>query len=169
MSALTAVTLDAFEGVENNYELLLAIRNTKISSLPDGFHKLFKNIVHFSLNIRDNQIQSIPPEILYGNTTHWEHTGTKALQGEANAGAGQEQEQTQQSKLTQINMDFFTQVNNFLRTLNIICMLIQGFASCHGLGPKLHRVSTFKAKLSKLTLRKLLYIIFYHWSYNISP
>ena len=38
---LTAVTLDAFEGVENNYELLLAIRNTKISSLPDGFHKMF--------------------------------------------------------------------------------------------------------------------------------
>ena len=87
---LTAVTLDAFEGVENNYELLLAIRNTKISSLPDGFHKMFKNIVHFSLNIRDNQFQSIPPEILYGNTTHWEHTGAKALQGEANAGAGAE-------------------------------------------------------------------------------
>ena len=87
---LTAVTMDAFEGVENNYELLLAIRNTKISSLPDGFHKMFKNIVHFSLDIRDNQFQSIPPEILYGNTTHWEHTGTKALQGEANAGAGAE-------------------------------------------------------------------------------
>ena len=79
---LTAVTLDAFEGVENNYELLLAIRNTNIKKLPDGFHTMFKNIVHFSLDIRDNKFESIPPSILYGNKTHWEHTGTKALQGE---------------------------------------------------------------------------------------
>lgn len=78
---LKAVTLDAFEGVENNYELLLAIRNTNIDSLPEGFHKMFQNIVHFSLDIRDNKFESIPPAILYGNKTHWEHTGTKALQG----------------------------------------------------------------------------------------
>ena len=79
---LKAVTVDAFEGVENNYDLLLAIRNTEISSLPEGFHTMFKNIVHFSLDIRDNKFESIPPAILYGNKTHWEHTGTKALQGE---------------------------------------------------------------------------------------
>lgn len=79
---LKDVTLDAFEGVENNYDLLLAIRNTRIKSLPEGFHKMFKNIVHFSLDIRDNKFESLPPAILYGNKTHWEHTGTKALQGE---------------------------------------------------------------------------------------
>ena len=79
---LRAVTLEAFEGVENNYELLLAIRNTNIDSLPDGFHKMFRNIVHFSLDIRDNKFQSIAPSILYGNKTHWEQTGTKTLQGE---------------------------------------------------------------------------------------
>ena len=79
---LRAVTLEAFEGVENNYELLLAIRNTNIDSLPDGFHKMFRNIVHFSLDIRDNKFQSIVPSILYGNKTHWEQTGTKTLQGE---------------------------------------------------------------------------------------
>merc|ERR1719219_1909739 len=78
---LKAVTVDAFEGGENNYDLLLAIRNTEISSLPEGFHTMFKNIVHFSLDIRDNKFESIPPAILYGNKTHWEHTGTKALQG----------------------------------------------------------------------------------------
>ena len=71
-----------FEGVENNYELLLAIRNTNIDTLPDGFHKMFKNIVHFSLDIRDNKFESIAPTILYGNKSHWEHTGTKSLQGE---------------------------------------------------------------------------------------
>ena len=81
LSVLQAVTLDAFEGVENNYELLLAIRNTNIDSLPEGFHKMFQNIVHFSLDIRDNKFESIAPAILYGNQTHWEHTGTKALQG----------------------------------------------------------------------------------------
>ena len=81
---LKAVTVDAFEGVENNYDLLLAIRNTEISSLPEGFHTMFKNIVHFSLDIRDNKFESIPPAILYGNKTHWEHTGTKALQGNEN-------------------------------------------------------------------------------------
>ena len=79
---LRAVTLEAFEGVENNYELLLAIRNTNIDSLPEGFHKMFQNIVHFSLDIRDNKFQSLAPSILYGNKTHWEQTGTKTLQGE---------------------------------------------------------------------------------------
>ena len=78
---LRAVTLEAFEGVENNYELLLAIRNTDIASLPAGFNKMFQNIVHFSLDIRDNRFSSIAPAILYGNKSHWEHTGTKALQG----------------------------------------------------------------------------------------
>ena len=81
LRVLQAVTLDAFEGVENNYELLLAIRNTNIDSLPEGFHKMFQNIVHFSLDIRDNKFESIAPAILYGNQTHWEQTGTKALQG----------------------------------------------------------------------------------------
>ena len=79
---LKSLTLEAFEGVENNYELLLAIRNTNIDSLPEGFHRMFQDIVHFSLDIRDNKFESIAPAILYGNKTLWEHTGTKALQGE---------------------------------------------------------------------------------------
>jgi len=78
---LNAITLDAFEGVENNYELLLAIRNTNIKQLPEGFHKMFKNIVHFSLDIRDNKFEYLSPTTLYGNQTHWEQKGTKALQG----------------------------------------------------------------------------------------
>ena len=43
---------------------------------------MFANIVHFSLDIRDNKFESIAPAILYGNKSNWEQTGTKALQGE---------------------------------------------------------------------------------------
>ena len=78
---LRAVTLEAFEGVENNYELLLAIKNTDIGDLPHGFHKMFQHIVHFSLDLRNNRFETLPPEMLYGNETHWENTGTKTLQG----------------------------------------------------------------------------------------
>lgn len=78
---LKALTIDAFEGVENNYELLLAIKNTNIAALPEGFHKPFKHIVHFSLDLRNNNFETLPTEILYSNQTHWENTGTKTLQG----------------------------------------------------------------------------------------
>lgn len=78
---LHTLTLDAFDGVENNYELLLAIRNTNIRSLPMGFHKIFANIAHFSLDLRENRFESLDPVTLYSNQTPWELTGTKIMQG----------------------------------------------------------------------------------------
>jgi hypothetical protein len=61
-----------------------AIRNTNIRSLPMGFHKIFANIAHFSLDLRDNKLESLDPVALYSNQTPWDLVGTKIMQGESN-------------------------------------------------------------------------------------
>lgn len=71
---------DAFEGIEG-HELLLMIRNTLISDLPDGFVNLFKNVAHLSLDLRNNRIERLTPEVLYKNGSEWERIGTRILQG----------------------------------------------------------------------------------------
>lgn len=78
---LHTLTIDAFQGVEDNYELLLAVRDTRVKDLPQGFHKMFKNIAHFSLDIRDNAFESLAPQDLYSNHTPWQLVGTKVMQG----------------------------------------------------------------------------------------
>jgi hypothetical protein len=59
-----------------------AIRNTNVRSLPMGFHKIFANIAHFSLDLRANRFETLDPVALYGNLTPWELEGTKIMQGE---------------------------------------------------------------------------------------
>ncbi len=47
-----------------------------------GFHKIFANIAHFSLDLRANRFETLDPVALYGNLTPWELEGTKIMQGE---------------------------------------------------------------------------------------
>ena len=77
---LRQVTLDAFEGIES-YELLLTIKNTDLQSLPPGFISMFKNVVHLSLDLRDNKMEKLSADAFYKNGTEWEKTGTRILQG----------------------------------------------------------------------------------------
>ncbi|XP_059082371.1 chaoptin-like isoform X2 [Tigriopus californicus] len=77
---LKRLTLDAFEGIES-YELLLTIRDTELHELPKGFHSMFKNVVHFSLDLRDNKLETFAPDALYQNGSAWQRTGTRILQG----------------------------------------------------------------------------------------
>ncbi len=66
----------------NDDHLYTAIRNTNVRSLPMGFHKIFANIAHFSLDLRANRFETLDPVALYGNLTPWELEGTKIMQGE---------------------------------------------------------------------------------------
>ena len=77
---LHTVTLDAFEGIES-YELLLSIRDTNLKSLPKGFHKMFENVAHLSLDLTNNRLETLHPEVLYTNASQWEEIGTKVLKG----------------------------------------------------------------------------------------
>ena len=78
--SLHTVTLDAFDGIESQ-QLRLAIRGTRLKQLPRGFYKVFQNVAHLSLDLRDNRLETLSPEVLYHNASHWEAVGTKVLQG----------------------------------------------------------------------------------------
>lgn len=77
---LRELTLDAFQGIES-YELLLTIHDTSLQSLPDGLLSMFSNVVHLSLDLRNNKLISMDPDVLYKNGSQWERTGTRILQG----------------------------------------------------------------------------------------
>ena len=79
---LHAVTLDAFDGIESQ-QLTLTIRDTNLKELPKGFHKMFNNVAHLSLDLRNNRLETLHPEVLYTNASQWETIGTKILQGTA--------------------------------------------------------------------------------------
>ena len=77
---LKRVTLDAFEGIDS-YELLLAIRDSSLEELPMHFFKLFKNVAHWSLDLSNNNLSMLEPNVLYENGTDWRRQGTAILQG----------------------------------------------------------------------------------------
>ena len=74
------MTLDAFEGIDS-YELLLAIKDSSLEQLPLHFFKLFKNVAHWSLDLSNNQLTTMNPNVLYENGTDWKLSGTSILQG----------------------------------------------------------------------------------------
>ena len=77
---LKRITLDAFEGIDS-YELLLAIRDSGLEELPMNFHQMFKNVAHWSLDLSNNKLQTMAPNVLYLNGTNWKIQGTSTLQG----------------------------------------------------------------------------------------
>ena len=77
---LKRVTLDAFEGIDS-YELLLAIRDSSLEELPMHFFTLFQNVAHWSLDLSNNKLQTLAPNVLYQNGTDWKIQGTSILQG----------------------------------------------------------------------------------------
>ena len=75
------ITLCLYTGIESQ-ELLLAIRDTNLRELPKGLHKMFKNVVHLSIDLRNNQLETLSPEVFYDTSEQsWERQGTKVLKG----------------------------------------------------------------------------------------
>ena len=77
---LRGVTLDAFEGIDS-YELLLAIRDSSLETLPMHFYTMFENVAHWSLDLSNNKLSSLEANTLYQNGTDWKLKGTSMLQG----------------------------------------------------------------------------------------
>ena len=80
---LRGVTLDAFEGIDS-YELLLAIRDSSLETLPMHFYTMFENVAHWSLDLSNNKLSSLEANTLYQNGTDWKLKGTSMLQGKKN-------------------------------------------------------------------------------------
>jgi hypothetical protein len=80
-SELRNIDADAFEGIEENHELVLQIRGTQIEELPAGLFVKLEKIPHLSLDLRDNKFSSLSPGTLYSNGTSWENIGTRLISG----------------------------------------------------------------------------------------
>lgn len=80
-SELRNIDAEAFEGIEENYEMVLQIRGTQIEELPAGLFAKLEKIPHLSLDLRDNRLSSLSPGTLYSNGTSWENVGTRLISG----------------------------------------------------------------------------------------
>jgi hypothetical protein len=46
-----------------------------------GFIKMFSNVAHFTLDLSNNKLETLPADVLYDNASNWEHEGTQILKG----------------------------------------------------------------------------------------
>jgi hypothetical protein len=42
---------------------------------------MFSNVAHFTLDLSNNKLETLPADVLYDNASNWEHEGTQILKG----------------------------------------------------------------------------------------
>ncbi|XP_072401202.1 uncharacterized protein [Diabrotica undecimpunctata] len=78
---LKVVNKDAFARFTKNPELTIKLHGTQIEELPSGlFSNMFK-IAHLTLDLRNNMLTHLHPEIFYGNSSRWKNVGTTLISG----------------------------------------------------------------------------------------
>uniref|UniRef100_A0A6P7FU58 Chaoptin-like n=1 Tax=Diabrotica virgifera virgifera TaxID=50390 RepID=A0A6P7FU58_DIAVI len=78
---LKIVNKDAFARFTKNPELTIKLHGTQIEELPSGlFSNMFK-IAHLTLDLRNNMLTHLHPEIFYGNSSRWKNVGTTLISG----------------------------------------------------------------------------------------
>ncbi|XP_044750542.1 chaoptin-like [Coccinella septempunctata] len=78
---LTNVDKGAFSKFTNNPDLVLKITGTQIEELPAGLFSNMYKISYLMLDLRNNKLTHIDPEIFYGNYTTWKNVGTTLISG----------------------------------------------------------------------------------------
>ena len=43
---------------------------------------MFSNVAHFTLDLSNNKLETLPADVLYENASTWEHKGTQILKGQ---------------------------------------------------------------------------------------
>lgn len=79
---LKHIDRDAFAKLTHNSELLIQITNTQIEELPAGLFTSVDKIAHLSIDLRNNLLTYLSPDIFYANATTWKNVGTTLVSGE---------------------------------------------------------------------------------------
>ncbi|CAG9855606.1 unnamed protein product [Phyllotreta striolata] len=79
--SLKTVNKDAFTRFTKNPQLLIKIHNTRIEELPSGLFSNMYKVAHLTLDLRNNQLTQLHPEIFYGNSSRWKSDGTTLITG----------------------------------------------------------------------------------------
>ncbi|XP_003738743.1 chaoptin [Galendromus occidentalis] len=79
-SSLRSILPDAFLGLEKMHELVLRIRHTSVTELPDGLLRYLTDVRFLTLDLRSNLLQSISPRVLESKRMSYSK-GTQFLAG----------------------------------------------------------------------------------------
>lgn len=79
--SLKSIDRDAFAKFSKNPDLVLKITGTEIEELPAGLFSNMYKISYLSIDLRNNMLSYLSPEIFYGNATTWKNTGTTLISG----------------------------------------------------------------------------------------
>lgn len=82
---LKSVDRDAFSRFTKNPDLLLRIVDTEIEELPPGLFADMYKISYLTIDLRNNMLLYLSPEIFYGNSTTWKSVGTTLVSGKNDA------------------------------------------------------------------------------------
>ncbi|XP_037081687.1 chaoptin-like [Pollicipes pollicipes] len=78
---LRQIEPEAFQGFRGRHELVLQVRDTSISELPDDLLRDLRHVTTLTLDLRRNRLINMGPSTLYPNGSEWEKVGTKAVKG----------------------------------------------------------------------------------------
>lgn len=78
---LKNIDRDAFIRFGRNPDLVLKISGTEIEELPAGLFANMYKISYLTLDLSNNQLSYLSPEIFYGNATSWKNVGTTLISG----------------------------------------------------------------------------------------
>lgn len=79
---LKVIEKNAFSKFTKHPDLLLKISGTEVEELPSGIFSNMHHISYLSIDLRDNMLTYLSPEIFYGNITTWKNVGTTLVTGE---------------------------------------------------------------------------------------
>lgn len=77
---LKAIDRNAFSRFRRNSHLFLRITGTDIEELPAGVFANMYKISYLTIDLRDNKLAYLSPEIFYGNSS-WKNVGTTLVSG----------------------------------------------------------------------------------------
>lgn len=81
---LKTIDRDAFAKFTKNPDLVLKITGTEIEELPAGLFSNMYKISSLTIDLRNNMLSYLSPEIFYGNASTWKNVGTTLISGKGN-------------------------------------------------------------------------------------
>lgn len=79
---LRAIHHKAFVKFKRNPDLVLKIVNTEIDELPSGLFSNFHRTAHLTIELNNNKLSHLSPEVLYVNYSSWKRVGATSIKGE---------------------------------------------------------------------------------------
>lgn len=82
---LKVIHPNAFLQFNRNPDLTVNIVNTDVEELPSGLFSSFSRTSHLSIELRNNKLSHLSPEVLYVNYSSWKRVGARSIRGKKNS------------------------------------------------------------------------------------